>query len=269
MSAAPVASSAAADEAWIRRYRPAPEARVSLACFPHAGGSANFYLPAARGLAPAVEVLSMQYPGRQDRRAEPSVDTIAGLADLAFVALSPVARSADRPFALWGHSMGAIVAFEVALRLRAQRLPAPVRLIVSGRRAPSCLRGEQVHTGGDEAIIAELRALGGTAETLLADAELREMIMSAVRADYHAIETYRYAPGPSLDCPVSVLTGDSDPHVTLDEAQAWALHTTAATDVSVFPGGHFFLVEQAAQVLDHVAHRLAGDVPVDREVTDA
>jgi surfactin synthase thioesterase subunit len=241
-------------EAWIRRFHPAPDGGVRLVCFPHAGGSANFYLPASRLLSPAVEVLAVQYPGRQDRRLEPAVDNIPDLADHVFGAVRTVA---DRPLALWGHSMGAVLAFEVALRLHRHGLPAPVRLFVSGRRAPSCHRDERVHERGDEALVAELRALGGTASTLLSDPELREMIMPALRADYRAIETYRYRPGPRLSCPLTVLTGDRDPHVTLDEARAWAERTTAPTELRVFPGGHFFLVDQAAAVIEHVSRRLA------------
>jgi surfactin synthase thioesterase subunit len=245
-------------DAWIRRFHPAPDSRVRLFCFPHAGGSANFYLPASRLLAPAVEVLAIQYPGRQDRRSEAPIDNIPDLADHVFHAVRTVT---DRPFALWGHSMGAVLAFEVALRLQRHGLPAPVRLFASGRRAPSCHRAEHLHEGGDEAIVAELKSLGATASTLLSDPELRAMILPAVRADYRAIETYRYRPGPPLGCPVTVLVGDSDQHVTLDEARAWADRTIAETDLHVFPGGHFFLVDQVAQVVDRVSDRLVRSIP--------
>lgn len=223
-------------------------------CLPHAGGSASFYFPLSRALAPAVEVLAIQYPGRQDRRHEPNIASIPDLADQIFAA---VRRLDDRPLALFGHSMGAVLAYEVALRIQDAGLPAPVRLFASGRRAPSCHREERVHMESDDQMVAELRKLSGTSSAMLTDPELLEMIMPAIRSDYRAVETYRYERGRKLDCPVTVLTGDNDPRVSIDEAAAWEEHTTGPTELHVLPGGHFYLVDQNERVVELLADRLA------------
>ena len=241
-------------EKWVRRFHPAPEARTRLVCLPHAGGSASFFFPLGRALAPTVEVLAVQYPGRQDRRHEPVVDTIPDLADQIFEVLCHLD---DRPLALFGHSMGAVLGYEVALRMAAAGLPAPTRLFASGRRAPSSYRDERVHQLSDSLIVSELRTLGGVDPAVLADPEVLAMILPAVRGDYQAVESYRHDPDRTLECPLTVLTGDSDPRVSLDEARAWARHTTGPTDLEVLSGGHFFLVDQQDRVLEILRQELS------------
>lgn len=242
-------------EKWVTVFRPAPDSAVRLVCLPHAGGSASFFFPVATALAPTVEVLAVQYPGRQTRRQEPGIDNIPDYADQIFAALRHLD---DRPLALFGHSMGAVLAYEVALRMRDARLPSPVRLFASGRRAPSRYRDEHVHAATDEDVLAELRALSGPNQAILADPEVLAMFLPAIRSDYTAIERYRHEPGRLLDCPVTVLTGDSDPRTTLDEARAWEEHTTGPTDLRVFSGGHFFHVERSAEVISLLSRTLSG-----------
>ncbi|MFE4801135.1 thioesterase II family protein [Streptomyces sp. NPDC056708] len=239
---------------WVRRFHPASDARARLLCLPHAGGSASFYVPLSKALAPEVDVLAVQYPGRQDRYHEPSVSSVPELADQI---LEAVRHLDDRPLALFGHSMGAVLGYEIALRLQDVGLPAPVRFFASGRRAPSRDRDERLHLGTDAQLLAEVRRLGGPNVELLADPEMRELVMPAIRGDYHAVENYRHAPGRKLTCPVTVLTGDSDPRVSIDEATAWEEHTTGLTELQVFPGGHFFLVDQNKRVSGLLADRLA------------
>lgn len=246
--------SAAYFESWVKTFHRAPSAEVRLVCLPHAGGSASFFFPLAKAFGPDVEVMAVQYPGRQARRHEPGIDNVPEYADRIFAALRHLD---DRPLGLFGHSMGAVLAYEVALRLRAAGLPAPTRLFASGRRAPSRYRDERVHEGSDEQIVAELRGLGGPNRSMLADPELLAMILPAVRGDYRAIERYRHDPEARLDCPLTVLVGDDDPRVTLDEAQAWAEHTTAPTELKVFRGGHFYLVDHSKDVIDLLARRLS------------
>ncbi|MEU6992301.1 alpha/beta fold hydrolase [Streptomyces sp. NPDC046465] len=240
---------------WVRRYHPAPDSPLRLVCLPHAGGSSTFYFPVSKALSPAVDVLAIQYPGRQDRLAEPGIESIPELADQIFAALQDFT---DRPLALFGHSMGAVLAHELALRMERSGTAAPVRLFVSGRRAPSCRRDEDVRLRTDDGILNELKTLHGTDESMLADREVLDMIMPAIRSDYRAVESYRYDPEAVLGCPVTVLTGDADPRVTPDEARQWREHTTGETDVHVFPGGHFFLADRSTEVVDLVARRLTG-----------
>ncbi|MEN3614746.1 alpha/beta fold hydrolase [Plantactinospora sp. ZYX-F-223] len=238
---------------WIRRFHQAPDSRVQLVCFPHAGGSASFYFPMSEALAPVVEVLSIQYPGRQDRRREQCLDKIEDMADQVLRTLRP---QIDTPVAFFGHSMGAVIAYEVARRLEHEAGVTLAALFASGRRAPSRSREEALHLRGEASIIAELRALSGTNAALLDDEELRQMILPAVRADYRAIERYRHRPGPELSCPMYVLVGASDPRTTRDEADAWRQHTTGEFTVQVFPGGHFYLTEVASRVIGAISDGL-------------
>ncbi|MGW6205342.1 thioesterase II family protein [Streptomyces sp. NPDC055089] len=236
---------------WIRRFHPAPEARTRLVCFPHAGGSATYYFPVSRALSPVIDVLAIQYPGRQDRRQEPCVEDIEELADLVVEELGPWK---DLPLTLFGHSMGATLAFEVARRLEAAGT-SPGTLFASGRRAPSRVRDERVHLADDDRLIADITQLSGTDAAVLGDPEILRMILPAIRSDYKAAETYRYRPGPPLGLDVVALVGDTDQQVTVDEAAAWREHTTASFELQVFPGGHFFLDSHVAPVLDLIRAR--------------
>lgn len=234
---------------WIRRLAPAAPESSRLVCFPHAGGSASFYHPVARSLDPSVEVLSLQYPGRQDRRSERPLEDFRTLADAVSAELRP--WSAHR-VVFFGHSMGALLAFEVALRHQSMGFP-PAALIVSGRRAPSRPRPLPFDPADDSQLISQLQRLSGTDTSLLSDDETREMILPALRGDYTALSSYRYKPGPPLECPILALIGDQDPEVTSEEASAWAEHTVGGFELRTFPGGHFYLTDHSQAVIEAIS----------------
>ncbi|WP_405009707.1 thioesterase II family protein [Kitasatospora sp. NBC_01539] len=239
---------------WLRRFHRADDATVRLVCFPHAGGAAGFYFPMSRALSPHVEVHAVQYPGRQDRRSEPGAVDIDELADEIVGALAPILDGS--PLAFFGHSMGAVLAYEAARRLERQTGLSPVVLFASGRRAPCRHREENVHLKGDRALLEELRHLGGTAPELLDDPGVMRALLPAIRRDYQAIETYRHRPGAEPSCPIAVLTGDDDPRTTLDEARDWKHHTTGGCTLHVVPGGHFFLSDHTQDVAALITARL-------------
>ncbi|MBE1876186.1 thioesterase II family protein [Myceligenerans pegani] len=244
------------DSLWFRRFAPEAEGRLRLLCFPHAGGAASTYSTLSRALAPHLDVLSVQYPGRQDRRNEPLVAEIEDLA----------ARIADRlpdgPYAFFGHSMGAVVAYEVA-RLLADT--GPVRMFVSGRAAPSVPNSRFVHRMDDRGLISDVRFLRGMGSSVLDDPDVLAMVLPVLRADYTAIETYRWTPGPPLEVPVTVLVGDEDPLVDARQARAWEEHTTGELTLRPYPGGHFYLEDQpqrvARDLLDDLGVTVAGPSP--------
>ncbi|OQO89677.1 thioesterase [Saccharomonospora piscinae] len=239
---------------WLRRFQKAEPGAVRLLCLPHAGGSASFFFPVARALSPGVDVAAVQYPGRQDRRQEPFADSVPELAKMIFDVL---AGSLATPTALFGHSLGASVGFELARLMEAEGA-GPVRLFASGRRAPSKHRDESVHQLDDEGLLADVRSLSGTDSRVFDDDELVRMALPAIRADYRIAETYTYTPGAPLTCPITVFTGDADQKTTHDEAQAWREHTTGDFELNTFPGGHFFLATNQSKVLDRLSASLDG-----------
>jgi surfactin synthase thioesterase subunit len=245
------------DGQWVRRFHPAAEQPHRLVCLPHAGGAASFFFPLSQALAPYADVMSIQYPGRQDRRHERLRTTIGQLAEETYQALLPWA---DRPLVLFGHSMGAVISFEVARRF--ERDGAPVRgLIVSGRRAPDIHLPARAHLLSDDELVEEIRKLSGTDPGILQDDEILRMIVPAIRADYEAVESYRYepdGPGPALGCPLSVFTGDADPRVSVAQAMAWADFSSGPFNFRTFPGGHFYLTPRRDAVTRAIAEDLAG-----------
>jgi len=243
------------DGLWIRRFHPAPPGAPRLVCLPHAGGSASFYFPVSRALSPAVDVLAVQYPGRQDRRHEPCIDSVPELAVQVFAVLRPWLTA---PTALFGHSMGASLAFELARLIEAETGETPAHLFASGRRAPSAHRTETVHLLDDRGLLADVRKLSGTDMAVLGDEDMLRAALPAIRSDYRAAETYAYRPGPPLRCPITVFTGDDDPKTTVEEAQAWSTHTTGPFDLRVFPGGHFFLTLHQKAILRRISDALSG-----------
>ena len=240
---------------WIRRLVPAPSADQLLLCLPYAGGSATYFWPFARALAPEVEVLAIQYPGRQERHHEPFVETMDELADRVTDAVAPVI---DRPLAIFGHSMGASLGYEVALRLAASGVD-PTLLLVSGRRAPSAVRHERLHEAGEGELLDEISKLGGTNPALLQDPELKRHFYRILKADYRVAERYAHPPGPPLRLPIAALTGDSDPKVDLDEVRQWSEHTDGPFEMKVMPGGHFFLNDNLDAVVGHIRAFLLGN----------
>lgn len=230
-------ASAAPATPWLRRFHSGPGQGPRLVCFPHAGGAASYYFRLSRTLHPSMEVVAVQYPGRQDRRMEPPIEDIARLADLIAGELQAIQ---PRPTLLFGHSMGALVAFEVARRLE-RAGAAPLTLMTSGRRAPSTTRATAMHLHDDARLVNELRAMDGTHNQILEDEQLLSMVLPVLRSDYRAVETYTHVPGSPLRCPIVSLIGAHDPQATIDEVRAWAGHTAGGFTLRVFDGGHFYL----------------------------
>jgi len=238
---------------WLRRFHAAESDAVCLICFPHAGGSASAYYPLSQELAGRVDVVAVQYPGRQGRQQERPIDSIDELADAVFAELGPMTGS---PFALFGHSMGATVAFEVARRLEVSG-QRPLNLFLSGRRAASLHRESWLHLDNDERLLEEVRRLDGTSAEVLLDPALLPYVLPSLRNDYRAIESYRYRATVPLQSGIVALTGDADPHVQIADARAWAGHTTGTFELVVHPGGHFYLQARIPELAADIASRLA------------
>lgn len=211
----------------------------------------------ARALSADVDVVSVQYPGRQDRYQEEPFTAVAPLVEAVAEELAQeLAADPGRPYALFGHSMGALVAFETARLLVARgELPMPQRLFLSGRGAPRPGTSAQYEFYDDADVLAELRRLGGTDQSMLENPEVLEHVLPALRADYRALAAYDWH-GESPPAPITTLIGDSDPMVTVQEAATWQEQTRGEFDLKVFPGGHFYLVDQIDQVTAAVTEGL-------------
>jgi pyochelin biosynthetic protein PchC len=225
-------------------------AGLRLVCFPHASGNATFYRRWADRMPADAEVLAVQYPGRLDRIAHPFVDDLATMADLVTEALLPVV---DRPVALFGHSMGAMIAYEVACRLERRIGARLTHLIVSGRPPPCHHQPTRKHRYPDDLLWNELRRLGGTTEDALNHPELRASLMPVLRADYRLVDTYRPAPQPPLSCPLTAMGADADPEAAVPHLRDWHRYTRGGFALRVYPGGHFYLADPGLAVVAEVA----------------
>jgi pyochelin biosynthesis protein PchC len=241
----------------LRCAVPRPDAaRVRLVCFPPAGASAAFYREWTAHLPATIELHAVQYPGRADRFAEPAVHDMGQLVDTL---VPEIVGIADRPVALFGHSMGATVGFEVARTWERSGRGGPAWLFVSGQRAPQLPHDDDVHLRDDAGVVEELRRLGGTDPEVLANPDLMALLLPTIRADYTLIEQYRRRAGPPLTCPVSAFVGDSDTEVTPAEAAAWNEQTSGEFTLTTHEGGHFAIVEFRARIVARVVTALSDE----------
>ena len=239
---------------WIARFPPRPRARLRLFCVPYAGGSASAYRTWFEGLPATVEVCAVQLPGRETRYTEPLLTDARAAAGALADAIAPLL---DRPFAFFGHSLGALVAWETVLALGRQRAVAPAVLFVSGHRAPHLPRDVgPIHDLPETLFVDELRRLNGTPVEVFADRELLRLVLPQLRADFRMAETYVPAPAGPLSCSVVALGGSEDERTPRRSLEAWREVTTGPFDVRLFPGDHFYFNRHRATVLGVVAGHL-------------
>lgn len=239
---------------WLPAASQSSDARLRLFCLPYAGGGASIFRPWTIAAPRDIQICAVQFPGREHRLMEPAFTRM----DALIAALHEViAAYLDRPFAIFGHSMGALVAFELTRALRRMGLRQPQQLFLSAHRAPQLPdRRAPIHTLPDEELWEQLRRLDGTPEEVLANRELMELITPALRADFQLCETYEVAKERPLDVPFRVFGGTEDPNVAERELEAWRAHTTAVFRVRMLPGGHLFLQQQQREIFTAMLHDL-------------
>ena len=222
------------------------DAPVRLLCFAHAGGGGGFFRPWAAAL-PGVDVCPVVLPGRESRLREHPYTRVS---DLLPALVDGVVPHLDRPYALFGHSLGAVLAYELARRLSHGPAAPPVCLVVSGRRPPHAARQEpELRHLDDDAFVTEVARLGGIPDEVLRQPDLLRLFVPAMRADFTLNETYLPLPGPPLEIQVAALTGDRDPRVTPEEIDGWREVTRGPFTRRVFEGDHFYLKGARADVM--------------------
>lgn len=240
---------------WLPYRKPRPGARVRLFCFPYAGGGASMYRGWQEELPTTIDVCAVQLPGREGRLREAPV---AELSRLVPMMADGLAAHLAAPFAFFGHSMGAVLAFELARELRRRALPAAAHLFASACPAPHLPDDDATHTLPEDELIGRLRDLGGMSEEVLAHRELMEMILPVFRADASITETYDHVAEAPLAVPFTVFGGLTDAKATRADLDAWRQHTAAAFALAMVPGGHFYIQDAGrAPVMGAIARTLA------------
>lgn len=240
--------------AWVESRARRPSPRLRLFCLPFAGGGAGVFRDWWRALPDHVEVCAVRLPGRERRFLEPAYDRIEPLVAAMMEGLAPLL---DRPFALFGHSMGALLAFELVRRLRALDL-RPSAFFASGCRAPHLPRASPMrHLLPEDELVASLAAMNGTPPQLLEDEELMRLVLPTLRSDFAVVETFEFRDQPPFSWPLVVFGGLDDPEVSRDQLQGWSRHSAGPFRVHLLPGDHFFVTSARTRLLELLRDELA------------
>lgn len=240
---------------WFVCPQPNPTARMRLFLFPYAGGSPTAFNKWNTKLPNKVETWIAFYPGRGSRYNEPPISDLAALVDKIHENIQPLL---DKPFAFFGHSMGGLVAFELARRLRNSQSSQPSLLFISGCPAPHLPKyGRPIHNLPDAQFLNSLRELNGTPAEVMNHSELMELLLPALRADFATVENYHYVSnGQKLACPITALGGLDDWRIGRERMEGWSLHTSTEFSSQYFPGDHFFINSSVDAVLASIALEL-------------
>lgn len=231
---------------WCRVYQPQPLATHRIILLPHASGSASFFRQWANLFPSNIEVVSVQYPGREDRLADPLISDMALLVQGICSSLTPYL---NKPYILFGHSMGGGIAYELYQMLQQQKLPKPKHLVISAFEAPSRKHQGTLHKQNDKLLLDELKRLNGTGVDLTSYPELADMVLPLMRNDYKLIETYQPNTERSrIDIPITLMVGDIDEELQSGDAEAWKQETTKEFKILTFSGGHFYLIPEKSAV---------------------
>lgn len=233
--------------------QPGRQSQLRLFCFPHAGGGTTLFDGWPAALPPNVQLCPIYLPGRERRAHEPPVPTLPALVEILAGDLLPYL---DCPFVLWGQSMGALIAFELIRHLRTMRGPQPIHLFVAACPPPHLFSVERtINHLSKEDFVQELRRLRGTPEHILRNAELLDMVLPVLRADFSICETYTYLAEEPIDCSITAFGGTQD--FPVEHLAAWSLHTRQTFSYRLLPGDHFFPQRVQLLLLNHLCSELA------------
>lgn len=241
--------------AWFVQFRPNPQARLRLFCFPYAGGGPHVFRGWLDNLPPWIDLIVAQLPGHGTRILESNYRDVKDLVPDLVSAFLP---ELDRPYAVFGHSLGALLSFEVVRNLQNMGRPLPLHLFVSARMAPQLPDPyDPVYDLPENDFIAHLKKINGTPSQVLESKDLMEIFLPVLRADFQLNETYLYQHGPKLQCPVTVFGGVEDPRISKEDLHAWGELSGSEFNMTMFPGDHFFLHSLQDGLVQLITDRLS------------
>jgi medium-chain acyl-[acyl-carrier-protein] hydrolase len=245
--------------AWFDHLSRTQAPSLRLFCFPYAGGSSEIYRSWQRWFPEQVDLCLVHLPGRGKHMSKPAFTQTVPLVSAIVERIIP---EINVPYALYGHSMGATISFEVIRELSSRRCAGPQHLFVSGHRAPQWPRTEPAtfHLPHNE-FVAELKRLNGTPTEVLDNPELMELFIDLLRADFQMVETYQYHPKEQLSCPITVYGGLDDQCVTQESCRAWQEQTSARCRVTMVKGDHFFIRNPKPDFVTAFQQDVLGAIP--------
>lgn len=235
---------------WIKIFHPCPQPRLRLFCFHPSASGASLFRLWSKYLPSDIEVCAIQLPGRETRIKEPLITQWDDLLPPLTQTLKPLII--EYPFVFFGHSLGALICFEIARKLRKQKLPTPECLLISGRRAPQIPIDNPLHQASNQILISTLREYGGTPEAVLQNQDLMELFLPILRADFTLNEKYIYSSEISLEIPIFAFRGENDIAVNLEKLSGWEEHTFSSFDLHEFPGGHMFFQQEPKTLIETI-----------------
>ena len=242
---------------WVVRHNPRPSTKMRLFCFPYAGGGPSIYRVWSEEVRPEIEICAVHLPGRENRLTEAP---IREMGELVSQLEAPLQVWMDQPYAFFGHSFGALLAYEVARHQFRRKKRLPEFLFVSGCDAPQIRTAGELcklrHQLPDNELLDELRRIDGTSAGIINNRELMAALLPIIRADLEVVENYNYQTGPALTCPLTAFGATDDTFTTRRGLEAWRDHTTENFECRIFPGNHFFLNSQRRMVLNYIAREL-------------
>jgi len=242
---------------WFACFHPSSTSKIRLFCFPHGGGSPFFFRDWGTSFSQEFELFALNLPGRGNRIQDPLLRDMDDLATAIVDALQPYL---DKPFAFFGHSVGALVCFEVARRLEAQGFPSPMRIFISAHEAPHRIAEKTpMYNLPDEELLKVVKELEVIPEGALEDQELADIVLPPLRADFQLAETYQFK-GKELTAPISAFGGTEDPLVRQIELQEWERYTTGQCQLTMFEGDHFYLESHRSSLIEKISSQLSQDL---------
>jgi len=245
---------------WCEHLGKGGKAALQLFCFPYAGGSADVYRSWQRSLAPDCDLCLVHLPGRGRNIREQAFTSLGPLVQVLANCIRE--EAAGQPYALYGHSMGALIAFELARVLSQRGIRGPEHVFVSGRSASDWPRKSQPIFGlPQDEFISALRKLNGTQPEVLDDPAVFSLFVNVMRADFELADTYQFCPREPLACPITAYGGLDDEHVPVESCYAWRKHTVATCRVRMFAGNHFFIRNPGSEFINALRNDVLSAVP--------